>query len=86
MMFWRVFMRLSYRCPAHLKFSLTVERWTDLVKWSRESIEWLDQHDRVFDSWMFVSYAASGCAFIQVCEAIHVRRKTLMVRIVPHLG
>ncbi|KAG9027836.1 hypothetical protein FRB95_007346 [Tulasnella sp. JGI-2019a] len=65
MMFWRVFMRLSYTCPAHLKFSLTVERWTELQQWSRESIEWLDRHETCFDSWMFVSYAASAAALIQ---------------------
>ncbi|KAG8883115.1 hypothetical protein FRB97_007252 [Tulasnella sp. 331] len=65
MMFWRVFMRLSYTCPAHLKFSLTVERWTELQQWSRESIEWLDRHERCFDSWMFVAYAASAAALIQ---------------------
>ncbi|KAG8893558.1 hypothetical protein FRB99_001877, partial [Tulasnella sp. 403] len=44
---------------------LTVERWTELVKWSRESIEWLNQHEKCFDSWMFVAYAASACALIQ---------------------
>ncbi|KAG8963102.1 hypothetical protein FRC03_003378 [Tulasnella sp. 419] len=65
MMFWRVFMRLSYSCPAHLKFSLTIERWTALVQWSRDSIDWLDANERVFDSWMLVSYAASSCALIQ---------------------
>lgn len=66
MMFWRVFMRLSYSCPAHVKFSLTVERWTELQQWSRESIEWLDQNESCFDTWMFVAYAASACALIQV--------------------
>lgn len=66
MMFWRVFLRLSYRCPAHLKFSLTVERWTQLVGWSKECIEWLDGHEECFDSWMFVAYAASSCALVQV--------------------
>ncbi|KIO32577.1 hypothetical protein M407DRAFT_105584 [Tulasnella calospora MUT 4182] len=65
MMFWRVFLRLSYRCPAHLKFSLTVPRWTQLVAWSKESIEWLDGHEECFDSWMFVAYAASSCALVQ---------------------
>lgn len=35
-----VFMRISYSCPQHLKFSLTIERMTSLIRWSRESIAW----------------------------------------------
>lgn len=66
MLFWRVFMRLTYTVPAHLSFSLTVERWTGLVKLTRESIEWLDLNERLYDVWMMVSYCATGCALVQV--------------------
>jgi hypothetical protein len=66
MMFWRVFMRISYSCPEHLKFSLTVEKWTLLVKMTAESIDWLDAHDRVYDVWLLVAYATTSCALVQV--------------------
>lgn len=65
-MFWRVFMRISYSCPAHLKFSLTVEQWTELVTLTSECIDWLDANDRVYDVWLFVAYAATSCALVQV--------------------
>lgn len=68
-------MRLSYSCPSHLKFSLTVERWTELCQWSRESIEWLDRHETSFDSWLFVAYAASASALIQVRLPVFGLRK-----------
>ena len=66
MIFWRVFMRISYTCPAHLKFQLTIEKWSDLVKLTGDSIEWLDHHDSLYDVWMFVAYAATSCALVQV--------------------
>jgi len=47
MIFWRVFMRISYTCPAHLTFSLTVEKWTNLVKLTGDVIDWLDKHDEL---------------------------------------
>lgn len=66
MMFWRVFMRISYTCPAHLKFGLTVETWSTLVKLTGESIDWLDAHEYVYDVWLLVAYAATACALVQV--------------------
>lgn len=66
MMFWRVFMRISYSCPSHLKFGLTVEKWTNLVKLTGEAIEWLDVHEEVYDVWLLVAYAATSCALVQV--------------------
>ncbi|KAI0032267.1 fungal-specific transcription factor domain-containing protein [Vararia minispora EC-137] len=65
MIFWRVFMRLSYTCPAHLKFQLTVEKWSVLVKLTGDAIDWLDHHDSLYDVWMFVAYAATSCALVQ---------------------
>ncbi|KAH9484390.1 Acetamidase regulatory protein [Psilocybe cubensis] len=70
MMFWRVFMRISYSCPAHLKFGLTVEQWTNLVKMTAESIDWLDANERVYDVWLLVAYAATSCALVQTAEII----------------
>jgi len=66
MMFWRVFMRISYSCPSHLKFGLTVETWSELVQLTSESIDWLDAHERVYDVWLLVAYAATCCALVQV--------------------
>ena len=66
MIFWRVFMRISYSCPAHLKFSLTVEKWTGLVKMSGDAIDWLDAHETMYDVWLLVAYCATSCALIQV--------------------
>ncbi|KAH9857171.1 fungal-specific transcription factor domain-containing protein [Lenzites betulinus] len=65
MIFWRVFMRISYACPAHLKFSLTVEKWTALVKMSGDAIDWLDAHETMYDVWLLVAYCATSCALIQ---------------------
>ena len=66
MLFWRVFMRISYTVPAHLKFALSIERWTFLVRVTREAIDWLDGHERMYDVWMLVSYCATSCAIVQV--------------------
>ena len=66
MIFWRVFMRISYSCPAHLKFSLTVERWSNLVQMTGDAIDWLDQNEKLYDVWMLVAYAATSCALVQV--------------------
>ncbi|RPD66402.1 hypothetical protein L227DRAFT_570286 [Lentinus tigrinus ALCF2SS1-6] len=65
MIFWRVFMRISYSCPAHLKFSLTVEKWSGLVKMSGDAIDWLDTHETMYDVWLLVAYCATSCALIQ---------------------
>lgn len=70
MIFWRVFMRISYTCPAHLKFGLTVETWNALVQLTGESIDWLDAHERMYDIWLLVPYAATSCALVQVCSHI----------------
>ncbi|KAF8511004.1 fungal-specific transcription factor domain-containing protein [Hysterangium stoloniferum] len=65
MLFWRVFMRISYTIPAHLKFSLSIERWTGLVLLTKGAIEWLDKEERAYDVWMLVSYCATSCALVQ---------------------
>ena len=65
-LFWRVFMRISYACPAHLKFALSVEKWTELVHSSRQVIDWLDAHERLYDVWLLVAYCATSCALVQV--------------------
>lgn len=70
MIFWRVFMRISYSCPAHLKFGLTVEAWSTLVQLTGESIDWLDAHERMYDVWLLVAYAATSCALVQVCCSV----------------
>lgn len=66
MIFWRVFMRISYSCPAHLKFGLTIDQWTGLVQMTGDSIDWLDANEDLYDVWMLVAYAATSCALVQV--------------------
>jgi hypothetical protein len=66
MIFWRVFMRISYSCPEHLKFGLTVEQWSLLVTMTGDSIDWLDANEKVYDVWLLFAYAATSCAFVQV--------------------
>jgi len=58
-------MRISYRCPDHIKFALTIERWTSLVRMTRESIDWLDKHEKIYDTWLLIAYAATSCALVQ---------------------
>ncbi|KAF7323094.1 hypothetical protein HMN09_00089500 [Mycena chlorophos] len=65
MIFWRVFMRISYSCPEHLKFALTIEQWSVLIQLTGDCIDWLDEHERVYDVWLLVAYAATSCAFVQ---------------------
>lgn len=72
MMFWRVFMRISYSCPLHLKFGLTVEQWSELVQMTSESIDWLDAHERVYDVWLLVAYAATCYALVQVTLVVPI--------------
>lgn len=59
-------MRISYSCPDHIKFSLTIDEWTKLVNLSAESIDWLDAHERTYDTWTLVAYAGVSLALIQV--------------------
>ena len=68
MIFWRVFMRISYTCPAHLKFALTVEKWSALNNLTRDAINWLDRNERAYDVWLLVAYCATSCALVQVCR------------------
>jgi hypothetical protein len=60
-------MRISYSCPAHLKFGLTVERWSNLLQMSGDAIDWLDNCEEMYDVWLLVSYAATSCALVEVC-------------------
>lgn len=64
-LFWRVFMRISYTCPPHLKFSVDVAQWSKLVQWSREALDWLDKNDDVLDTLFVFPYTATSCALIQ---------------------
>ncbi|KIS00249.1 hypothetical protein L804_01658 [Cryptococcus deuterogattii 2001/935-1] len=64
-LFWRVFMRIDYQCPQHLTFTLDISKWTQLVTWSRQALEWLDSNDSVLDTVFIYPYAATSCALIQ---------------------
>ncbi|TRM62566.1 fungal-specific transcription factor domain-containing protein [Schizophyllum amplum] len=65
MIFWRVFMRISYACPAHLKFGLTVEQWSKMVTLTGNAIDWLDANEDYYDVWLLVAYSATSCALVQ---------------------
>ena len=62
-------MRISYSCPSHLKFHMTVEHWSGLVQMTGEGIDWLNAHERMYDIWMVVAYAATSAALVQVCAS-----------------
>ncbi|WWC72610.1 uncharacterized protein I206_106572 [Kwoniella pini CBS 10737] len=64
-LFWRVFMRITYSCPPHLKFSLQISHWSKMIEWSRECLEWLDANDDALDTLFIFPYAATSCALIQ---------------------
>ena len=59
-------MRISYSCPEHLKFSLTIDQWSELVQMTGDAIDWLDANETLYDVWMLVTYAATSCALVQV--------------------
>jgi hypothetical protein len=86
MIFWRVFMRISYSCPEHLKFALTIERWTNLVELTGDAIDWLDQNDKLYDVWMLVAYAATSCALVQVGVLVTWEHFSEPFSSVPHVG
>ncbi|KAJ1020519.1 hypothetical protein NDA13_005835 [Ustilago tritici] len=65
MLFFRVFMRISYICPMHLKFSLTIERMSSLIQYSTEAISWVDKNDFYLDTMQIVSYFLVSCATVQ---------------------
>ena len=60
-------MRISYSCPEHLKFNLSIDQWSELVQMTGDAIDWLDANETLYDVWMLVAYAATSCALVQVC-------------------
>jgi hypothetical protein len=64
-LFWRCFLRVKQPVPSHIKLVLDTNRWAELVQWSRESIEWLNLHDRTLDTLFVLPYSATSCALIQ---------------------
>lgn len=63
-------MRITYSCPAHLKFGMTVDKWTELVELTNQAIDWLDNNEQVYDVWQLVAYAATSCALVQVMSLL----------------
>lgn len=58
-------MRISYTCE-NLSFAITVEQWSNLVRRSREAIDWIEKHEEVIESWIMGFYAFFICSLIQV--------------------
>lgn len=46
--------------------NLTIDRWTELVQMTGDAIDWLDEHETLYDVWTLVAYAATSCALVQV--------------------
>ncbi|KIM25984.1 hypothetical protein M408DRAFT_197963 [Serendipita vermifera MAFF 305830] len=65
MIFWRVFMRISFICPPHIQFCLNVQDWNRVIENSRSAIQWFSQHSIYWDSWFVTSYALVSCALVQ---------------------
>ncbi|KAG8835536.1 hypothetical protein FRC17_002765, partial [Serendipita sp. 399] len=65
MIFWRVFMRISFICPPHLQFALNVAEWNRVIENSRAAIQWFEKHDIYWDSWFATSYSLVSCALCQ---------------------
>ncbi|OCB84325.1 hypothetical protein A7U60_g9005 [Sanghuangporus baumii] len=78
MIFWRVFMRISYTCPEHVTFKLTIEQWTELKQMTSDAIDWLDTHETLYDVWTLVAYAATSCALVQTAEIITLLYETTL--------
>jgi hypothetical protein len=45
---------------------MTVPNWLELVKLTGEAIDWLDNHEKVYDVWFLIAYSATSCALVQV--------------------
>ena len=71
-LFFRVFLRISYVCPTHLKFSMTIERMTMMLTWAKESIDWIGEHPYYFDTLGLISYSVVSCAILMYHA--HIRR------------
>ncbi|KDN53384.1 hypothetical protein K437DRAFT_69739 [Tilletiaria anomala UBC 951] len=69
-LFFRVFLRISYVCPTHLKFSMTIERMTQLLTWAKEAIDWVNDHDFYFDTLGLLSYSLVSCATLMYHASI----------------
>ena len=72
-------MRISYTCPEHLKFALSIDQWSELMEFSGDSIDWLDAHELEYDVWMLVAYAATSCAAAELAS-VAKRRDASCVR------
>ncbi len=77
-------MRISYSCPAHLKFGLTVDKWTELIELTSQSIDWLDNNEHVYDVWLLVAYGATACALVQVMSPLTSNRQSLLIPLKYH--
>ena len=53
---------------------MNVKQGTEPVNLTFECIDWLDAHDRIYDTWLIVAYAATSCALVQVPESFHLPR------------
>ena len=60
-------MRISYSCPAHLKFAMTIEQWTELVNVASECIDWLDAHEGIYDSRLCGYFLCPCTGIVDLC-------------------
>ncbi|KLT44643.1 hypothetical protein CC85DRAFT_241990 [Cutaneotrichosporon oleaginosum] len=64
-LFWRCWLRTTHPPPPQITIVLSVSRWQQLVQLSRESIEWLNEHDHTLDTFFVFPYTATSCALVQ---------------------
>ncbi|KAL1412686.1 hypothetical protein Q8F55_000433 [Vanrija albida] len=63
-LFWRAFIRVA-DSPSHIKFTLDVKKWAQLVRHSRLGIEWINANNPRLDTFFHIPYAATSCALVQ---------------------
>ncbi|WOO82049.1 Acetamidase regulatory protein [Vanrija pseudolonga] len=63
-LFWRAFIRVA-DSPSHIKFTLDVKKWAQLVHNSRLAIEWINANNPQLDTFFHIPYAATSCALVQ---------------------
>lgn len=63
-LFWRAFIRVA-DSPSHIKFTLDVKKWGQLVHNSRLAIEWVNANNPQLDTFFHIPYAATSCALVQ---------------------
>ncbi|OCF44565.1 hypothetical protein I317_01638 [Kwoniella heveanensis CBS 569] len=64
--FFRSFVKMNRKLPAHITFRPTPARWLTAVRRARTAIAWMERHGAVLlDCWLLVKYAITYSALAQ---------------------